>query len=309
MNPLLSVIIPTMDRQHILAKTLDSIVSATEALSAEIIVVNDSKTENVTVAYPQITVLNNPKQGAASARNLGFSRAQGELVLFLDDDMLVSETVLNDLIRWTLEREKAIFLPNWRYPEAISKSLSNEPFGRFLLHIRYDSLKGWISHERAWEEEVMPHDGIASYCLLLKREDFLELGGYNEAFPFAGFEDYDLTKRLSRSGFQFFILTRLTIFHNEIDRIAVSDFLERRRRNGATQRKAVELGYSESALHYGAIKSAIFRSVYQMRKPLIYICRNFPNSCALDSFHRAIARLLIGAYIYAGYRQAEYRNT
>jgi glycosyltransferase involved in cell wall biosynthesis len=67
MNLLLSVIIPTLDRQHILAKTLDSIVRATEALSAEIIVVNDSKTENVTVAYPQITVLNNPRQGAASA--------------------------------------------------------------------------------------------------------------------------------------------------------------------------------------------------------------------------------------------------
>jgi len=305
MIPQISVIIPTMNRHHILAATLDSLICATEALSAEIIVVNDSKTESVTVSYKQITVLNNPKQGAASARNFGFSRAQGQLILFLDDDMLVSETVLKSLIRWTLENERKIFLPNWRYPQSISQSLRDETFGRFLLHNRYDSLKGWIGHDRAWEEEVMPHDGIASYCLLLKRDDFLELGGYDEAFPFAGFEDYDLTKRLTRRGYQFFILTRLTIFHNETDRVELSEFLERRRRNGATQKKAVGLGHSESRLHHGALKSIVFSLTYRMRKPLVYICRKFPNARSLDSLYRAVASLLTGAYIYAGYRETE----
>jgi len=62
-------------------------------------------------------------------------------------------------------------------------------------------------------------------------------------------------------------------------------------------------------LHHGALKSAVFRLVYRMRKPLVYVCRNFPNACALDSLYRAFARLLIGAYIYAGYRQTEYGNT
>jgi GT2 family glycosyltransferase len=301
MNPSVSIVIPTMDRQHILRATLESLFIATAEMDAEIIVVNDSKTQTVVIDDPDVTVLNNPKQGAASARNFGFRHAKGALVLFLDDDMLLSSTVLHELIRRTQENEKTIFLPNWHYPETISRSLNITSFGRFLLHIRYDSLRGWINNERAWGEAVMPHDGIASYCLLLRRDAFETTGGYNEAFPFAGFEDYDLTQRLIQHDFRFFILTKHTILHNETDRIRPIDFLNRKRRNANTQRKAVDLGYAELVIPYSFPRRCLLHTCAFASPVLLFLSRCIPNTRFFDFLYRPVIKLLIATYIYLGY--------
>lgn len=302
MNPLLSIVIPTKDREHILGATLESLFGATAAIDVEIIVVNDSKTQAITVDHPDVIVLNNPKQGAASARNLGFATSRGELVLFLDDDMLLSAPVLQEMIARTQEQNRTVYLPNWEYPQDIRASLNRYAFGRFLDRIRYTSLQGWISNGRDWaNEEVMAHTGIASYCLLFRRSEFEALGGYNEVFPFAGFEDYDLTERLIKQNFRFFILTRQMILHNETDRVKPIDFLNRKRRNANTQRKAVELGYRELVIPYPFAKRCLLRSLAAIGPGLLFAGRCIPNTRFFDFLYRPIIKALIATYIYLGY--------
>jgi len=299
----ISVIIPTKDRLEILKATLKELLNSIKKFNYEIIVVNDSKTDNLNLS--EVIVVNNPKSGAASARNYGASIAQGELLLFLDDDMIVNESALTQIIQLTRNSEKSIYLPNWEYPPLVKEALQKKSFGRFLNKINYTSLKGWIGKETiGWEKEKLyEHNGMASYCFLISKNDFIELGGYNESFPFAGFEDYDITKRLTN--YRFYILPGELILHNENDRLEFKQFLERKKRNATTQRKAVEIGYSEFTLNYSIWKKLIFKTIDSVEKPLYLLLNNLPNTAFFDKLYFKLLSLLIAKNIYYGYNEAD----
>jgi glycosyltransferase involved in cell wall biosynthesis len=93
-EPLITVVIPAYNDERFLAKTLDSVLTQTFA-RWECIVVNDGSkdgTETIGRSYAamdsRIRVLNQRNQGAAAARNLGFSSrsASSQCVAFLDHD-------------------------------------------------------------------------------------------------------------------------------------------------------------------------------------------------------------------------------
>ena len=123
----LSVIIPTYNRENILGKTLELLCTALKDINSEIIVVNDYKEKklNIEDLPKEVKIINNPKQGAASARNLGFSVSMGEFVLFLDDDMIVTDQVISQLLSFTKKNHKKIALPNWEYPVDINCRLQH----------------------------------------------------------------------------------------------------------------------------------------------------------------------------------------
>ncbi len=304
MTPLLSIIIPTKDRLNILIETLNYVAEATKNINSEIIIVNDSKTNKIELPskFKNFILLNNPKNGVASARNYGSLNSKGELILFLDDDMLISEGVLTKLISKTKENSKSIFLPNWTYPLITKENLNKTKFGRFLNSIEYTSLNGWLQITDLEENEIYKHNGIASYCLMFKRKDFDMLGGYNENFPYAGFEDYDFSARIVKEKFDIYILPNLIIYHNETDRINLIDWLNRKRRNATTQRKAVDLGYTELRIKYSKLKLVYLLGLEKTNSLLLLLCENIPNSTFLDPLYSFVSKRLISLYIYLGYK-------
>ncbi|MBA2406813.1 MAG: glycosyltransferase family 2 protein, partial [Chitinophagales bacterium] len=105
----LSVIIPTKDRLAVFNSTIVKVVEALQEIDAEVIVVNDSKTSDVFIpeSSADIQIHNNPKSGVASARNFGASFSSGDILLFLDDDILINRSAV-----------EGIFLLHKRYPDA-----------------------------------------------------------------------------------------------------------------------------------------------------------------------------------------------
>ena len=90
-----SVVIPTFQRVHLLAKCLDALQMQTCNISYEVIVVSDgtdAETAALLNKYQQkqgarYSFLSLPeKRGPASARNRGWQFANGELIAFTDDD-------------------------------------------------------------------------------------------------------------------------------------------------------------------------------------------------------------------------------
>lgn len=88
--PFFSIVIPTHNRPGLLSRAVDSVL-ASGRQDVEIIVVNDGSG----VSYQEFVESYNNKlryqeksvsSGAASSRNLGVSLANGEWVVFLDDD-------------------------------------------------------------------------------------------------------------------------------------------------------------------------------------------------------------------------------
>lgn len=300
----LSIIIPSKDRETIFKESLQMAYSAIKGLDAEIIVVNDSKTKAINIDptfHDKVRVFNNLKSGVASARNLGASQAQSDLLLFLDDDMWIKEENVLTTLKLHQTMSDCCINLNWVYPQALDQEIKKTQFGRYLHHFGFASLKGWC-RGLAWNDDhLFPINGITSQYLSINKHDFWKVGGYNEDFPHAGFEDHDFSVRLLKHNIQPYIYPLSIVYHNEADRMNVEAWLARKQRGGETRKVAVQLGYSEVALSYDLVKGNVYKMLKISKPALIKVLMSIPNVTALDPFYFRILNLLLGTASYEGY--------
>ncbi|MGD1917740.1 MAG: glycosyltransferase family 2 protein [Pleurocapsa sp.] len=100
-----SVIIPTYNRLPILQKSVIALekqqLTDNKISDYEIVIVDDGSTDKTLtwltenkIQLPHVKVLEQNHQGAASARNLGVINAQGDTIIFIDSDLVVTENFL-----------------------------------------------------------------------------------------------------------------------------------------------------------------------------------------------------------------------
>ena len=101
-RPLVSVVIPTFGRPKYLADTLASIAAQTYN-NIECIVVDDCSDPPVEIPAHvglEVHLLRHARNlGPGAARNTGFAHARGDLLLYLDDDDLITERRLEWAVR------------------------------------------------------------------------------------------------------------------------------------------------------------------------------------------------------------------
>ncbi len=100
-EPLVSVIIPTYNRAHLIADAVQSVLDQTYP-NIEVIVVDDGSTDETVKVLDRfgdaVTVLKQVNQGVAAARNTGIKAVQGDYISFLDsDDMFVPEKIARQM--------------------------------------------------------------------------------------------------------------------------------------------------------------------------------------------------------------------
>ena len=103
-----SVVIPTYNRLHRLEQVLDAFAQQTFAhTDFEILVISDGSSDGTHEYLAQLTTpyrLNwrtQANQGPAVARNTGIAQAQGEYILFVDDDVVPTATLIAEHMRIT----------------------------------------------------------------------------------------------------------------------------------------------------------------------------------------------------------------
>lgn len=109
--PTLSVILPTYQRETVLCDTLDSVL-AQDYPHYEVVVVDQTQThqpdtqQRLTelVQAGKITLYTVSWASLPAARNLGIERSSGEIVLFIDDDVVLPPGYLQAHARTFLER-------------------------------------------------------------------------------------------------------------------------------------------------------------------------------------------------------------
>jgi glycosyltransferase involved in cell wall biosynthesis len=305
--PELSLIIASKDRELILSATLEKAYRALIDVNAEIVIVNDSKTNPILVPalyQDKVRVIDNPKSGVASARNLGAQNARADILIFMDDDMWISSENIQASLQ--LARQFALeprcFNLNWVYPLELQRYVQSTQFGRYLHHYGFDSLKGWCKGLPWNDTELFATPGITSQYLVIRKVDFKKAGGYNEKFPHAGFEDHEFSQRLEKARVQPYIYPNSTMYHNEADRMNLKAWLARKRRGGETRRVAVELGHQELAYEYGLIKGSVYRLTDLLQPVVLSLLIIIPNKVALDPLYFNIINLLLGTALYSGYQ-------
>jgi glycosyltransferase involved in cell wall biosynthesis len=105
----ISVVIPTYNRRPILEKCLRALerqelspAMAEQLAGYEVVVVDDGSTDGTldwlaadAATLPHVRCLQQDHQGPAIARNLGVREAIGELIIFIDSDLVVTEVFLD----------------------------------------------------------------------------------------------------------------------------------------------------------------------------------------------------------------------
>ena len=163
----ISVVVRTKDRPALLREAIDSIRGT--GYPAEIVVVNDGG------ARPDVDgvklVEHETSRGRSEAANAGVRAATSDFVVFLDDDDLMYPEHLPTLAAGTSPC----------YSDAVSA------FAHARMRI----------YSRNFDRELLLIDNyIPLPTVLIRRADFLDLGGFDPAFDL--FEDWDFLIRLAQ---------------------------------------------------------------------------------------------------------------
>lgn len=201
-RPFISVIIPVHNGQQFLPSCLDALASSTYR-NYELIVVDDCSTDESAVISRNrgAVVLGTPRQsGPGAARNLGSEKARGEILFFVDADVVVKPD--------TIERIAADFLT---HPEAsaVFGSYDDEPAERNFIS-QYKNLFHRFVHQQGSVEAETFWAG----CGAIRRDVFHALDGFDAVrYPRPAIEDIELGYRMRSKGHRILLDKQLEAKH------------------------------------------------------------------------------------------------
>lgn len=222
---LFSIIIPTYNERQYIEPCLQSIQNQSFSRSEFEIIVADSHSSDGTAeiaARLADKVLTIPRKGIAHARNAGAKEAAGNILVFVDADVVLQPdflSVINEVFQRTktepLRSSSSLTVPTLLLQESTSspsaQAVTPSPpqplappvvavtgqaiptdgtwFPRFVYHATY-ALVGLFN---AFGIPLFP-----GLCVAYRRQAFEQVGGFREDFGIS--EDLDLSRRISKLG-------------------------------------------------------------------------------------------------------------
>jgi len=200
-HPLVSVIIPVFNRIRYTAYCLASISKNMPENSFEIIVVDDGstdETERLIGSIPNLRYMRNEANlGFLRSCNRGASQAKGRYIMFLNNDTQVLPGWLDELVKTFLTLSDVgicgskLIYPSGHLQEAGSILKRNGTVD--LVGLNDDPRNPYYNF-------VRDVDHCSAASVLMERELFERLGGFDEAYAPAYFEDADLSMRVRGIG-------------------------------------------------------------------------------------------------------------
>jgi len=189
-SPSFSIVIPTFQRRDVVVDAVEALSRLDYSGSIEAIVIVDGSTDGTDKALETLKlpfsfrVIEQANRGAAAARNRGAADATGDVILFLDDDMISAPDLLEQHARMYRAGADAVV-------GHIPVDPSSPP--GFLT----EAVMKWIEASRIGPE-LTPFD-IFTGQLSVRRTVFNELGGFDETYTSGSFfahEDTEFGVRL-----------------------------------------------------------------------------------------------------------------
>lgn len=196
-----SVVIPVRDGGDAFVQSLNAVRCAHPAPDEIIVVVDGADRDACRVARAggaRVIAFETPR-GPAAARNAGAAAAHGDLLLFVDADVLVPPDVVAR-VTGAFDRRPP--------PVAVFGSYDDEPGDRALVS-QYRNLLHHYVHQTSSERAYTFWSG----CGAIDRVAFLSSGGFDETITAAAVEDIELGWRLSRAGHEIRLDKALQVKH------------------------------------------------------------------------------------------------
>lgn len=151
-----------------------------------------------------------------NAANVGFARgcnqalekARGSYLVFLNNDTIVTPAWLENLVAWSFH--------DWPHVGMVGP-LTNYAAAPQQIPAGYTDLKDLdefaLRRGRDYSHKALRHDRLIGFCLLLRRDVFKAIGGFDERYGLGFFEDDDLSVRVRRAGYSLLIALNVYIHH------------------------------------------------------------------------------------------------
>ena len=147
-----SVIVPVYNRASEVHKCLDALVEQTYPKEQyEIIVVDDYSTDelkSVVEKYPKVQyVLNKLEFSLPAARNMGLTKAKGEIIVFLDDDAIVEKDYIKKIVE-AFEKNDGIGGATGRIKDVVIHDIKKGFFGRAMaFYAKIFGISGFFANQ------------------------------------------------------------------------------------------------------------------------------------------------------------------
>jgi len=184
--PRVSIVIPCYKQASLLSDAVGSVVLQ-ECTDWELIIVNDGSPDNTNEvaidlirSHPTrfISLINQPNQGLAGARNSGVRAAQGEFILPLDADDLI-------------------------HPQMLLKCLAAADTDSTIDVVHSDVVcfgaTERIDYTGPFDAEALAMNNRLVYCSMYRKTLWESLGGYDTSFQI-GYEDWNFWRSAAESG-------------------------------------------------------------------------------------------------------------
>jgi GT2 family glycosyltransferase len=212
-HPAATIVIPVWNQWDLTRACLESL-RPTLGMRDKVVVVDNGSADGTAAGLRGFSwlkvVTNSENRGFAVACNQGAAEAGGDIVVFLNNDTLVTRHWLDGLLAPFDDPEVAAtgprsnFVSGPQLVEAADYDITEPGALR-------DFARGWAEQHRGQTTDV---PRLVGFCLAVRREVFTEVGGFDEQFGVGGYEDDDLCNRIVEAGHRLVIAHETFVHHH-----------------------------------------------------------------------------------------------
>lgn len=214
----ISVIIPMYNAAETIRYCLES-VFASAGVSYEVIVVNDTSTDNslaIALEFPCKVISLESNIMAANCRNLGARHAESDILIFFDSDQVMRPD--------TLQRFVIALQENPDFDAVVGSFEADTPRSGFFS--KFKNLRHHYVHQTAKAEGCT----LASGLTAIRKNTFDVNGGFEPAYQSASIEDIALGYKMRRNNHRILFRADIQMLHLKgysFTELLLSDILNR----------------------------------------------------------------------------------
>ncbi len=224
----LSVIIVNYNVKYFLEQCLYSLQKAAAGIATEVIVVDNHSTDGsmdfLPLKFPEVQFIENDSNiGFAKACNIGWSKATGDYILFLNPDTLLAEDTLKTCLTFFETHIEAGALGVHMIDGAgnfLKESKRTFPspltslFKLFGLARIFPKSPVFSRYHLGHLDDKKNHevDVLAGAYMMIRRSVLKKVGAFDENFFMYG-EDVDLSYRIQKAGYKNYYIADTTLIH------------------------------------------------------------------------------------------------
>ena len=194
----------------------------------EVVVVDNSaseqKLEDLREEFGEWVTTVSPQKnlGFGAAQNRAVKKAKGEYVLLCNPDLEIQDESVERLMRFAEQQEDlGVVGPQLIHPDGESQescrrfpTFTDLVIKRMGLRSLFPRLtKRYLMQDKKLDKPTEV-DWLVGAALLMKRDRFLEVGGFDERF-FLFFEDTDLCRRMKQAGYSVQLYPDAMLVHSK----------------------------------------------------------------------------------------------